>query len=100
MSKHATDLLVDKSGDELGKVTDIIPNPRNLEPEFIVVKSGVFGGERLVPVAAVEQQDGEYVAPFGADVLKETPPVDEHTAPSASEREALFEHYGVKPSGP
>jgi hypothetical protein len=96
MSKHATDVLVDNAGGELGKVTDIIPNPRDLEPEFIVVKSGLFGDEHLVPVAAVDHKDGEYVAPFGADVLKQTPAVDQHTAPTASERESLYEHYGVK----
>ncbi|MEY2418390.1 MAG: hypothetical protein QOG90_1070 [Actinomycetota bacterium] len=100
MSKHATDVLVDKEGGELGKVTDVIPNPRDLEPEFIVVKSGRFGGEHLVPVAAVKHKDGEYVAPFDADVLKDTPSVDQHTAPTTSEREALYEHYGVKPSNP
>jgi hypothetical protein len=98
MPKHATDVLVDKQGGELGKVTDVIPNPRDLEPEFIVVRSGMFGDERLVPVAAVKHKDGEYVAPFGSDVLKDTPPVNQHTAPSASERTALYEHYGVKPS--
>jgi len=95
MGKHATAVLIDQAGDELGKVTDIIPNPRDLEPEYIVVRTGRIFHEYLVPLAAVERKDGEYVAPFDAEVLKTTPEVHEHSAPAASEREAIYEHYGV-----
>jgi hypothetical protein len=85
---------MDRSGEELGKVTDVIPNPRDLEPEFLVVKAGRLGDEHLVPLAAVEQGDGEYVAPFDADTLKSTPRIKGHTAPDAAEREEVYEHYG------
>jgi hypothetical protein len=95
MPKHATAVLIDESGGEMGKVTDVIPNPRDLEPEYIVVRTGRLSTEHLVPLAAVEQKDGEYVAPFDADVLKATPSVSEHTAPAASEREAIYEHFGL-----
>jgi hypothetical protein len=95
MSKNATAVLIDQSGDEIGKVTDIIPNPRDLEPEFIVVRTGRISHEHLVPLAAVEQKDGEYVAPFDADLLKSTPGVGEHSAPARSEREAIYEHFGL-----
>jgi hypothetical protein len=95
MPKHATAVLIDASGDEMGKVTDIIPNPRDLEPEYIVVRTGRLSTEYLVPIAAVERKDGEYIAPFEADVLKSTPSVSEHSAPAAAEREAIYEHYGL-----
>jgi hypothetical protein len=95
MSKHATAVLIDKSGDEMGKVTDVIPNPRDLEPEFIVVRTGRIFHEYLVPLSAVEKKDGEYVADFDADVLKSTPEATAHSAPAASEREAIYEHFGL-----
>jgi len=95
MPKHATAVLIDESGDEIGKVTDIIPNPRDLEPEYIVVRTGRLPTEHLVPIAAVERKEDEYVAPFDAEVLKTTPAVPEHMAPSKSEREAIYEHYGL-----
>jgi hypothetical protein len=101
MPKHATAVLIDESGDEMGKVTDVIPNPRDLEPEYIVVRTGRLSNEHLVPIAAVEHKNDEYIAPFDVDVLKSTPPVSEHTAPAASEREAIYEHFGlVAPATP
>jgi hypothetical protein len=95
MSKNATAVLIDASGDEMGKVTDVIPNPRDLEPEYIVVRTGRLSNEHLVPIAAVERKDDEYVAPFDEEVLKSTPRVSEHTAPAASEREAIYQHFGL-----
>src|SRR5438045_2585408 len=95
MSKHATDVLVDKAGEELGTITDVIPNPRDLEPEYIVVKAGRFSQEHISPVAAVERRDSDYVAPFDADALKAMPPAHEHTPPTGAEREAIYEHFGL-----
>ena len=96
MTKQNADVVLDPSGEELGKVTDVIPNPRSLEPEWIVVKSGRFGAEHLVPIAAAKHRDHEYVVKFDAERLKETPHVAAHTAPTEEERLALYEHFGVK----
>jgi hypothetical protein len=98
MTKRNADVVLAESGEEIGKVTDIIPNPRNLEPEWIVVKSGRFGPEHLVPIAAVEHREHEYVAPFDGELLKSTPTVGRHMAPTTDERDALYEHFGLKAS--
>src|SRR4051794_12027270 len=96
MSVYPPDVLVDPSGQTIGKVTDVIPDPVDLEPEWLVVRPSRFGKEYLVPLVAVEQRDDEFVAPFQKDV-KATPVVEQHTAPTVSERDAVYRHFGLDP---
>lgn len=97
MTAYPPEVLVDSSGNEIGKVTDVIPDPVDLEPEWLVVRPSRFGKEYLVPLVAVEQRDNEFVAPFEKDTLKATPVVEQHTAPTVSEREAVYRHFGLDP---
>jgi len=87
--------LLDREGNAIGKITDVIVDPATLEPEWITVKTGRFGGERLVPVSAVEASDGAVVAPFDKERVKDSPNPGQHTSPSEPEREALYAHYGL-----
>ena len=97
MSAQPPEVMVDPAGQELGKVTDVIPDPVDLEPEWLVVRPSRFGKEYLVPLVAVEQREDEFVAPFEKDTLKATPVVERHTAPTVSEREAIYRHFGLDP---
>ena len=97
MTAYPPGVLVDPAGQEIGKVTDVIPDPVDLEPEWLVVRPTRFGKEYLVPLVAVEQREAEFVAPFEKDVLKATPVVEQHTAPTISEREAVYRHFGLDP---
>jgi len=98
MSVYPPDVLVDPSGQTIGKVTDVIPDPVDLEPEWLVVRPSRFGKEYLVPLVVVEQRAEDFVAPFDKDVLKATPVVEQHTAPTVSEREAVYRHFGADPA--
>jgi len=95
MSEFVTKPLIDEAGEMVGSITDVIANPFNLEPEFAVVKIGRFGGEHLIPLGAVEPRNGEVVAQFSKQHIKETPKVRHHTAPTSEERIATYEHYGL-----
>jgi hypothetical protein len=97
MSVYPPDVLVDPSGQPIGKVTDVIPDPVDLEPEWLVVRPSRFGKEYLVPLIAVEQRAEDFVAPFDKDTLTATPVVEQHTAPTVSEREAVYRHFGLDP---
>ena len=97
MAANPPGVLVDPAGQEIGKVTDVIPDPVDLEPEWLVVRPSRFGKEYLVPLGAVEQREDEFVAPFEKDVLKATPVVEQHTAPTVSERDAVYRHFGLDP---
>lgn len=97
MTANPPGVLVDPAGQEIGKVTDVIPDPVDLQPAWLVVRPSRFGKEYLVPLEAVEARDDEFVAPFEKDVLKATPVVEQHTAPTVSEREAVYRHFGLDP---
>ena len=97
MAANHPGVLVDPAGQEIGKVTDVIPDPVDLEPEWLVVRPSRFGKEYLVPLVAVEQREHDFVAPFEKDVLKATPVVEQHTAPTTSERQAVYRHFGLDP---
>jgi hypothetical protein len=73
--------LVDKNGHPVGKITDVIVDSATLENEWITVKTGMMGGEHLVPYVAVEEQGGEIAVPFGKDEIKSAPRPTRATPP-------------------
>jgi ribosomal 30S subunit maturation factor RimM len=93
--------LVDKAGTPVGKITDVIVDSATLENEWLTVKTGMMGGEHLVPFAAVEEQGGEIAVPFAKDEIKSAPAPDKgHAAPSPTERREVFTHFGMEDPGP
>lgn len=93
--------LVDRDGNPIGKITDVIVDSATLENEWLTVKTGMMGGEHLVPFAAVEEQGGEIAVPFAKDAIKSAPAPDKgHAAPSPSERQEVFSHFGMSDPGP
>ena len=93
--------LVDQEGNTVGKITDVIVDSATLENEWITVKTGMLGGEHLVPVAVVEERGDAIAVPFVKEEVKAAPTVDKgHAAPSPSEREQVFSHFGMDDPGP
>lgn len=93
--------LVDREGKPVGKITDVIVDSATLENEWITVKTGMMGGEHLVPIAVVEDRGDAIAVPFAKDEVKAAPTVDKgHAAPSPSERELVFLHFGIEDPGP
>jgi sporulation protein YlmC with PRC-barrel domain len=93
--------LLDRDGKPVGKITDVIVDSATLENEWITVKTGMMGGEHLVPYSVVAE-DGEQIAvPFDKDQIKAAPVVDKgHASPSPSERAQVFSHFGMEDPGP
>jgi PRC-barrel domain len=93
--------LIDREGNTVGRITDVIVDSATLENEWITVKTGMMGGEHLVPIAAVEERGDQIQVPFGKGDVKSAPIVDKgHAAPSPSEREQVFSHFGMADPGP
>ena len=95
MSEFIDQTLVDTSGDDVGTITDVIPDPVDLTPEWLVVKMGRLGGEHFVPIQAIELHDGHPVSSVAREQVKSAPKVHRHIEPDAEEREALLRHYGL-----
>lgn len=87
--------VVTSTGEEVGKVTDVIANPNDLRPEWLVVKLGPIAGEHLVPVDAVEVGQDALVVGFERADIKSAPRVHDHTAPTKEESVSLRRHYGL-----
>jgi hypothetical protein len=93
--------LMDRDGNIVGKITDVIVDSATLENEWITVKTGMMGGEHLVPITAVDEAGDQIRVPFAKDDVKAAPTVDKgHAAPSPSEREQVFAHFGLQDPGP
>ena len=93
--------LIDREGNTVGKITDVIVDSATLENEWITVKTGMMGGEHLVPVAVVEERGGDDHGALRQEEVKAAPTVDKgHAAPSPSEREVVFSHFGMDNPGP
>jgi hypothetical protein len=93
--------LMDRDGNTVGKITDVIVDSATLENEWITVKTGMMGGEHLVPIAVVEERGDMITVPFAKDEIKAAPTVDKgHAAPSPSERRQVFTHFGMEDPGP
>jgi sporulation protein YlmC with PRC-barrel domain len=89
--------LLDRDGVAIGKVTDVIFDAATLEPEWITVKVGRFGGEHFVPVSATETGGDGPAVPFPKEKVKEAPVAEKgHAAPSPNERQMIFQHYGIE----
>jgi hypothetical protein len=95
MSEFIDQTLVDPSGEEVGTITDVIPDPVDMTPEWLVVRVGRFGGEHFLPANAVESLDGRLVAAVPRDRVKSAPRVRRHIDPDPTERDALYRHYGL-----
>jgi ribosomal 30S subunit maturation factor RimM len=93
--------LLDREGNTVGKITDVIVDSATLENEWITVKTGMMGGEHLVPFAVVKEHGEQIAVPFAKEDIKAAPTVDKgHAAPSPSEREQVFSHFGMADPGP
>ena len=93
--------LLDRNGKPVGKITDVIVDSATLENEWITVKTGMMGGEHLVPYSCLGEHDEEIAVPFDKDQIKSAPVVDKgHASPSPSERAEVFSHFGMEDPGP
>jgi uncharacterized protein YrrD len=87
--------LYSESGELIGRVTDVIFHPTDLQPEWITVKPGALHREHLVPVAAVDRREDVLVTNVDAALIKHGPVAKKHIRPTSLEREQLISHYGL-----
>lgn len=93
--EYAGRMLLDVHGEAIGSVTDVVSDPVTLEAEWLVVKLGRLAGEHLVPVAAVQDEDGQLRVKVAKEDVRATPKVHQHILPSTAERDSLYRRYGL-----
>jgi uncharacterized protein (TIGR02271 family) len=86
----------DRTGDKLGKVSQIYLDDTTGQPEWVTVRTGLFGTkESFVPLAAAVAQGDELVVDTDKDTVSGAPQVDENGHLSEEQEAELYHHYGM-----
>ncbi|HEX4719886.1 MAG TPA: PRC-barrel domain-containing protein [Thermoleophilaceae bacterium] len=96
--------VVDVSGDKIGKLEAIYLDAETDQPEWALIKTGLFGGRSpLVPLAGAESEGETVRVNFPKDQVKDAPSMKANEELSQQEEAQLYHHYGLEysfvPSG-
>ena len=87
---------VASDGDKLGKIEDIYLDQETGKPEWIALKTGLFGGHlSFVPLADVRRDGDTITVPYDKDTVKDAPRVDADGELSRDEEANLYRYYGL-----
>jgi uncharacterized protein (TIGR02271 family) len=87
--------LVDRDGDKIGKIEDIYLDRSSGEPEWVAVKTGMFGSNvSFVPIHDADTAGDDLRVAYEKDRVKDAPNVDPDGELSPEEERRLYQHYG------
>jgi hypothetical protein len=87
--------VVDRDGEGLGKLGELLLDERTDLPAYATVRTGLLGRrESIVPLDGMVERDGDLVVPHPADRVRDAPSVDPDDALDEEEIARLGEHYG------
>ncbi|MGS2591835.1 DUF2382 domain-containing protein [Streptomyces hebeiensis] len=92
--------VYDRNGDKVGTVGQVYVGDRTGRPEWVTVKTGLFGmKESLVPLAGARRAGEDIHVPYARETVKDAPRLDadEHLDPGQETQ--LYEHYGLSVGG-
>ena len=87
---------VDAQFEAVGKITDVLFADTSSEPRWAVVKTGMLGGERYVPLANTYlDEQGRLVVPFDKATVKHAPKAQGDHVMTRDLAEELQQYWGV-----
>jgi uncharacterized protein (TIGR02271 family) len=88
--------LLDTNGDKIGTIDEIYIDSKTEQPEWALVKTGLFGGKgTFVPLSQASPEDGGVRVPYAKSHVKDAPNIEPDGELSQSEERTLYEHYDV-----
>ncbi|THA71459.1 DUF2382 domain-containing protein [Streptomyces sp. A0958] len=88
--------VYDTEGEKIGNVGRVYVDDNTGRPDWITVKTGLFGmKESFVPLAGARRVGSDLHISHPKDQVKEAPRVDADAHLSVSEEEELYRHYGL-----
>jgi uncharacterized protein (TIGR02271 family) len=94
-SWHGRD-LIDRDGDKIGSIGNVYLDDRTGQPEWLTVKTGLFGmRESFVPTANARAEGDTVRVPYTKSHVKDAPNVDADGALSEEEESRLYRHYDL-----
>src|SRR4051794_7415687 len=96
ISSWRGETVVDSSGDKVGKVEEIYLDEETGQPEWLAVKTGMFGSRlSFVPIEGVTMASGGLTARWEKSQIKDAPNAEADGQLSQPEEARLYEHYGL-----
>jgi uncharacterized protein (TIGR02271 family) len=90
IGKHA----VDSDGDKIGTIEQVYLNDASGQPEWVTVKTGLFGSkESFAPLQGATDHGDDVQLAVTKDVIKGAPNVDNDGHTSEDEQKALWDYY-------
>jgi uncharacterized protein (TIGR02271 family) len=87
--------LRSQSGDKIGTVEEIYLDRQSDEPEWLAVKTGLFGTRHsFVPIESARMEGDAVVVPYDKDTVKNAPNAEHDGELSTDEERSLYRHYG------
>jgi len=88
--------LVDRDGDKVGKIEEIYLDEQTGKPEWLAVKTGLFGSNlSFVPLAQATTEGDTVRVPYEKSQIKDAPNAEADGQLSQDEESRLYSHYGV-----
>ena len=86
----------DSAGEKIGKVGQVYLDDTTGQPEWVTVRTGLFGTkESFVPLAAARVEGDELVVDIPKSKVHEAPRIDEEGHLSEEQETELYTYYGV-----
>jgi len=87
--------LVDREGDKVGKIGEIYLDQQTGEPEWVLVKTGLFGTRStFVPISGATESGEDIRVSYEKSQIKDAPNVEADGQLSPDEERQLYAHYG------
>ena len=89
--------VVGDNDEKIGKIEEIYLDQDTGKPEWLAVKTGMFGGKvSFIPLAQANPDGDTIRVPYGKDQVKDSPNVEPDGELSQKEEADLYGHYGFE----
>jgi len=86
-------------GNKIGSVGQVYLDNRTDDPQWVTVKTGLFGTkETFVPLDNARLSGERVEVPYSKDQVKGAPRIDEDGELSSADEKELYRHYGLTAS--
>jgi len=89
--------VVDSGGTKIGSIGQVFLDDQSGQPEWVTVKTGMFGGgESFVPLSEAEATGSDVRVPYDKDKVKDAPRISDSEGHLSEEEEnTLYAYYGT-----
>lgn len=83
--------------ERLGEITEVYLDSGTDQPEWLTVRTGLFGTKvSFVPIGSASMEGDQVMVPFSKQEVKDAPNVTANGELSAEQERRLYDHYGLE----